>query len=586
MSEQFFGNYRVLQKIGAGGMAKVYLGAHRDVANLRVVLKVLTDARLIERFRQEADKLALLDGHPNVCQIKDFFSHGDDAVIAMEYIDGRSLEDLLEEQDPLPVNEALRLMTDVVGVLEFAHQRGIYHRDIKPSNIMVDKSGQVKIIDFGIAKAETDPHLTSAGAMCGTPAYMAPEQFTGTEKTNYALVDIYAVGTTLFRLTTGEMPFKGENEFVLRDAKLFNDPPSPRKLNGTIKPALEKVILQTLDKDPDRRPQSMTELRHALLKVRGDEGKQSTATHAPTVATIAKPPKKSSPLPKILGVLAVVAILAVAGWYFLFPGGEEADSGPRPPELVSPANGAIVTDTRQPELVWSAPGAQALSYELQYDRDSLFSDPMLEIGLRGLSCQLDEELTNGTYYWRVYPVNDEGALGKPSEKSSFTIEVQSDTAVVPETVPRGQLQVTVNPRGDIYLEGNRVARNDESFVTTLDTGSYELRVENSRSVERVFSEAVQVRDGGTVTRAFSFTFPPEPPAQMYGEARVGSKPKGADVYIDGELQAQQTNYQFRLTAGTHVIRTKILWDGQELEQTDTVEIKADSIHRIMFDFEH
>ena len=192
MTEQLIGNYKILDKIGAGGMAKVYLAVHKDVPNLKVILKILTDSRLVERFKQEADKLALLDGNPNICRIKHFFNHGEDIVIAMEYIDGITLDKKIKTDGRITIDESLRIIRDVLGVLAFAHGKGIYHRDIKPSNIMLDSEGNVKVIDFGIAKAKSDPNLTIAGTSCGTPPYMAPEQFTPSEDTNYALVDVYA----------------------------------------------------------------------------------------------------------------------------------------------------------------------------------------------------------------------------------------------------------------------------------------------------------------------------------------------------------------------------------------------------------
>ena len=599
MPDQYLGNYRVVRRIGAGGMAKVYLGEHRDVASLKVVLKVLSDSRLIERFRQEADKLALLDGHPNVCQIKGFFSHEEDTVIAMEFIDGASLDDLLHQQDPMPMAEALRIVTDVVGVLEFAHQRGVFHRDIKPSNIMLDKSGQVKVIDFGIAKGKSDPNLTTAGAMCGTPAYMAPEQFTGTEDTDYSLVDVYAVGTTLFRLITGQMPFTAENEFMLRDAKLFQDPPSPRSINGTIPPELEGVILKAIDKDPANRFQSMTEFRHALLKARGKQESEVTPTHAPTIATVDRALKgsrtsgKKSKLPMLIGGIVLIVVLAVVG-YVLF-GSDEDRADTSVLSLIAPANGADITTTRSPILKWRDRAEGSVGYELEYAVDSLFSDPELVTGIRVAQYPVEEELPDGRYFWRVYPVQADGALGRASGTFSFVIDLGeagdqgvSDTAAVAQPTPgvvQGQLVITVEPSGSIFLDNRRVVANGNRYSANVDTGTYAIRVENSDSKERVLRGDMRVRPGETSSRAFRFTFPPPPPQEQFGEVRVGSKPRGADIYIDGELQKQQTNYTFRLPAGRHIVLTIMTVEGVRHEQADTLTVVADSVHRAFFDFE-
>ena len=588
MPDQLFGNYRVLHSVGAGGMAKVYLGVHKDVANLKVVLKVLSDPRMIERFRQEADKLALLDGHPNVCQIKDFFSHGDDAVIAMEFIDGSSLDDLLKLQSPMSVDESVRILTDVVGVLEFAHQRGVYHRDIKPSNIMLDKSGQVKIIDFGIAKGESDPSLTTAGAMCGTPAYMAPEQFTQTDKTNYALIDIYAAGTTLYRMVTGELPFKGDNEFLLRDAKLFTDPPKPRSLNGKISGELERVILKAIDKDPLNRYPSMTEFRHALLTARGAAPKDSASMPDRMERTMAAGPaarKKKSILPVILAGVVVILAAALGGYFLLKGGGEDKTVEPKLLELVSPLNGAVVTDTRRPMLSWSATGQAAFGYELEYATDSLFSDGIPVTGLQGRSCTLSEDLDNGRYFWRVYPIDSMGALGKMSKAFSFVIDVADTTSEGSQlvTAERGLLQVTVEPSGDIYLDDRKVGSN--SYTAALDTGTYHVRVENSKSREKAINDTVRISDGPPTNRTYRFTIPPPPVQEKLAEVRIGSRPRGADIYIDGELQKQQTNFTFRLKPGSHVFRGVLVVDGEAKDESDTVNIAADSVSRVFFEFE-
>ncbi len=221
MEERYIGNYKILKRMGVGGMAKVYLAVHEDVPNLKVILKILDDIRMGDRFKQEADKLALLDGHPNICRIKHFFSHGEETVIAMEYIDGMTLEEKIKSDTQLTLEEAVRIISEVLDTLSYAHEKKIYHRDIKPGNIMIDSSGNVKVIDFGIAKGEADPNLTVAGTACGTPAYMAPEQFDDSEGALNAQVDIYAVGVNLYYMLCGEQPFKGDNQFAIRDEKLF-----------------------------------------------------------------------------------------------------------------------------------------------------------------------------------------------------------------------------------------------------------------------------------------------------------------------------------------------------------------------------
>jgi serine/threonine protein kinase len=238
----------------------------------------------------------------------------------MEYIEGVTLDEHLKPGTQLPVKEAVKIAIDILDILSFAHKKGISHRDIKPSNVMLEKSGKVKIIDFGIAKGESDPNLTAAGTSCGTPTYMAPEQFTPTEKTNYYLVDIYAVGTTLYRFLTGDNPFNGVNEFAIRDAKLFNEPPSPRKLNNQISKQLEKIILKSLARDPKERFSSADEMIEALKQIIDITPKPSMQSDM-TIDLATGESRKSSrknKKPLFIGLaLAVVVILAIAGWKFL-----------------------------------------------------------------------------------------------------------------------------------------------------------------------------------------------------------------------------------------------------------------------------
>lgn len=341
MQDKQFGDYRVLDYIGSGAMAKVYLAVHKDVPNLKVVLKVLSDSRLAERFKQEADKLALLDKNPNICKIRHFFNHGDEFVIAMEYIEGPSLEEILKEKTSLPIGEALKMVADIISALEPAHSQGIYHRDIKPSNIMFAKNGQVKIIDFGIAKGKTDPKLTILGTAAGTPEYMAPEQFEGGEDLDYSKCDIYAVGTMLYRMVTGDLPYKGDNEFILRDSKLFTTHVAPSKLNKEINRDLDKIITRSIQCNAEKRFDSIAEMKAQLEMVYAH---YSDAPAKPKTARIKKPArirksgKRSKLKPLLAGIVVIIAAVFVVlkftpvgnNFGLIFPAGKqdgENDSG-------------------------------------------------------------------------------------------------------------------------------------------------------------------------------------------------------------------------------------------------------------------
>ena len=508
MEEKSIGSYNVLKKIGAGGMAKVYLAVHKDIPNLKVVLKILSDPNLVERFKQEADKLALLDAHPNICRIKHFFNHGEEMVIAMEYIDGSTLDEKIKESGKISIQESLRIISEVLDILDFAHQKGIYHRDIKPSNIMVDKTDRVKIIDFGIAKAKTDPNLTTVGTACGTPAYMAPEQFVPSDQTDYAKIDIYAVGTTLYFMLTGKLPFKGDNEFAIRDAKLFTSPIKPRDVNPDIPKPLEEIILKSLKKEPKDRFASSAEMKKEI-----DTFRQKISAETVLVKPDGqKPPPK--PVSKIIiaGILSGLALVAIL--IFIFSHGKEEKKS----TSTTDSSAVKVTQTTRP----------------------------------------------------------------------------TDTTVAPQVKPTGKLQISVFPSGDIYVDNVLSARQSNSALATADTGVHYIRIENHQSIEKQILDTIILAAGQNLRQDYTLHFPektaqhpdtqPKITPEALGVVIIGSKPQGAQIFIDGTLQRQQTNYTFKLKTGTHTIRVKL---GSENSPRDTMlNIAENDTSRVIFNLEN
>jgi serine/threonine-protein kinase len=489
MTNKQIGDYNVLKQIGAGGMAKVYLAVHKDVPNLKVVLKVLSDPRQGERFKQEADKLALLDRHPNICKIKHFFNHGDEFVIVMEYIEGQSLKEILEEKGKLSIPEALDITCNIISALEPAHKQGIYHRDIKPGNIMFKESGQVKIIDFGIAKAKTDPSLTIAGTSAGTPDYMAPEQFDASKDIDYFKSDIYAVGTMLFRMLTGELPFKGDNEFALRDSKLFEKPPKPSKLNKEINKSLDDIILKSIDSEPGKRFNSVGELREKLLEV------YDTCKVEKTLPSIKEPgetggvkPGRSKGNPKILYLATAAVIIAVAV-YLVFirtapPGQGTLDV------TITPASGLYV-DNR---LIDSSTSAQNLSLEQGTHIIRVVNEKADSIKEFVDTIQLAANKTQERSYFFKLPApetvsgeetKDLVSQGGRDESS----QDHSTDAKPPAEKPRGFLVVGSRPRGgEIYIDD--VLKKDKTpYTFEISAGKHTVRVvlnKNGKTFERLY----------------------------------------------------------------------------------------------------
>jgi len=272
------GKYRIIEHLGSGGMAEVYKAYHpgldRYVA-IKVLHSFLADEEdFLTRFRREARVVAMLR-HPNIIQVYDFdFDAETNAYyMVMEFIDGPTLKARLQEmarQDQiLPLEEAVHIVTAVAGALDYAHQRGMVHRDVKPANIMFTQDGQVILTDFGIAKMVNTTALTASGAMVGTPAYMAPEQGMGQAGDERA--DIYSLGIILYQLVTGHLPFDADTPLGIILKHINDLLPPPTAFNPDLPPAIEAVIMRALAKSPDDRYQTAGEFAADLERAMAGE---------------------------------------------------------------------------------------------------------------------------------------------------------------------------------------------------------------------------------------------------------------------------------------------------------------------------
>jgi beta-lactam-binding protein with PASTA domain/predicted Ser/Thr protein kinase len=263
----FDGRYRIQRKLGAGGMADVYLAEDQELGR-RVAIKILNgrhanDAQFIERFRREAKNAAALN-HPNIVSIYDRGNAEDTYYIAMEFLDGRTLKELIISRGAAPINVAIEYARQILSALRFAHRHGIVHRDIKPHNVLVDAEGRVKVTDFGIARAGTS-QMTETGSIVGTAQYLSPEQARGGEVDQRS--DLYSLGIVLYELLTGKTPFDGETPVEIAMKHLSNAPKPPSRLRPDIPPELDMVVLRALAKNPDDRYQSADEMEADLERV-------------------------------------------------------------------------------------------------------------------------------------------------------------------------------------------------------------------------------------------------------------------------------------------------------------------------------
>jgi eukaryotic-like serine/threonine-protein kinase len=285
----FDNRYRIVRKLGTGGMANVYL-AEDEVLGRRVAIKILNDRhagddQFVERFRREAKNAAGLS-HPNIVSIYDRGEAEGTYYIAMEYLDGRSLKELIVARGPAPVNVAIDYARQILAAIRFAHRHGIVHRDIKPHNVLVDAEGRLKVTDFGIARAGAS-QMTEAGSIIGTAQYLSPEQAKGAPVDQTS--DLYSVGVVLYELLTGVVPFSGDTPVEIAMKHLSSAPEPPSVKRAEIPRELDLIVMRALAKDPGDRYQSAEEMDADLARVaRG--APVSPATEEAATAIIARPP--------------------------------------------------------------------------------------------------------------------------------------------------------------------------------------------------------------------------------------------------------------------------------------------------------